>query len=186
MVGPSRDRPAPRWAPPSRSAKLFFNVPARRKFLKATATESAHVSDVLLGMALARHDVTFVLTRDGRPVREHLRVGTRAERARSVMSGETLVVCRGERGPIQIEALLAPPERARAGATGLSVLVNGRPVRDRQLVRAVSQAYGSVLEGGRYPLGVVWIDLPPSVVDVNVHPQKAESASRMRAASSTP
>jgi DNA mismatch repair protein MutL len=90
------------------------------------------------------------------------------------MVGETLVACRAERGAIQIEALLAPPERARAGATGLSILVNGRPVRDRQLVRAVSQAYGSVLEGGRYPLGVVWLDLPPSVVDVNVHPQKAE------------
>jgi len=154
--------------------ELFFNVPARRKFLKATATESAHVSDVLLGMALARHDVTFVLTRDGRPVREHLRVASRADRARAMMAGESLVACRSERGPIQIEALLAPPERARAGATGLSILVNGRPVRDRQLVRAVSQAYGSVLEGGRYPLGVVWIDLPPSVVDVNVHPQKAE------------
>ena len=155
---------------------LFFNVPARRKFLKATATESAHVSDVLLGMALARYDVTFVLTRDGRPVREHLRVGSRAERARAVMSsdGVSLVECRAERGPIRIQAMLAPPERARAGATGLSILVNGRPVRDRQLVRAVSQAYGSVLEAGRYPLGVVWIDVPPEVVDVNVHPQKAE------------
>jgi len=151
-------------------------VPARRKFLKATATESAHVSDVLLGMALARYDVTFVLTRDGRPVREHLRAASRAERARSVMSsdGASLVECRSERGAIRIEGLLAPPERARSGATGLSVLVNGRPVRDRQLVRAVSQAYGSVLEAGRYPLGVVWIDVPPEVVDVNVHPQKAE------------
>src|SRR4029079_5211936 len=77
--------------------ELFFNVPARRKFLKATATESAHVSDVLLGMALARHDVTFVLTRDGRPVREHLRASTREERARSVLSGESLVACRAER-----------------------------------------------------------------------------------------
>jgi len=155
---------------------LFFNVPARRKFLKATATESAHVSDVLLGMALARYDVTFVLTRDGRPVREHLRVSSRAERARAVMSsdGVSLVECRAERGAIRIEAMLSPPERARAGATGLSVLVNGRPVRDRQLVRAVSQAYGSVLEAGRYPLGVVWVDVPPEVVDVNVHPQKAE------------
>jgi DNA mismatch repair protein MutL len=155
---------------------LFFNVPARRKFLKATATESAHVSDVLLGMALARYDVTFVLTRDGRPVREHLRVASRADRARAVMGsdGASLVACRAERGAIRIEALLAPPERARSGATGLSILVNGRPVRDRQLVRAVAQAYGSVLEGGRYPLGVVWIDVPPEVVDVNVHPQKAE------------
>jgi DNA mismatch repair protein MutL len=80
---------------------LFFNVPARRKFLKATATESAHVSDVLLGMALARYDVTFVLTRDGRPVREHLRATSRAERARAVMSsdGASLVECRSERGP---------------------------------------------------------------------------------------
>jgi DNA mismatch repair protein MutL len=155
---------------------LFYNVPARRKFLKATATESAHVSDVLLGMALARYDVTFVLTRDGRPVREHLRVASRADRARAVMSsdGASLVECRAERGAIRIEAMLAPPERARAGATGLLVLVNGRPVRDRQLVRAVAQAYGSVLEAGRYPLGVVWIDVPPEVVDVNVHPQKAE------------
>jgi DNA mismatch repair protein MutL len=155
---------------------LFFNVPARRKFLKATATESAHVSDVLLGMALARYDVTFVLTRDGRPVREHLRAASRAERARTVMSsdGASLVECRSERGAVRIEGLLAPPERARSGATGLSILVNGRPVRDRQLVRAVSQAYGSVLEAGRYPLGVVWIDVPPEVVDVNVHPQKAE------------
>ena len=155
---------------------LFFNVPARRKFLKATATESAHVSDVLLGMALARYDVTFVLTRDGRPVREHLRASSRAERARSVMSsdGASLVECRSERGAIRIEAMLAPPERARSGATGLSILVNGRPVRDRQLARAVSQAYGSVLEAGRYPLGVVWVDVPPEVVDVNVHPQKAE------------
>ena len=153
---------------------LFFNVPARRKFLKATATESAHVSDVLLGMALARHDVTFVLTRDGRPVREHLRVASRADRARAVLTGEKLVECRAERGPMRVEGMLAPPERARAGATGLSILVNGRPVRDRQLVRAVAQAYGSVLESGRYPLGVVWIDVPPEVVDVNVHPQKAE------------
>jgi DNA mismatch repair protein MutL len=155
---------------------LFFNVPARRKFLKATATESAHVGDVLLGMALARYDVTFVLTRDGRTVRAHLRAASRADRARSVMSsdGASLVACRAERGPVHIEAMLAPPERARAGATGLSILVNGRPVRDRQLVRAVAQAYGSVLESGRYPLGVVWIDVPPEVVDVNVHPQKAE------------
>ena len=154
--------------------ELFYNVPARRKFLKATATESAHVSEVLLGMALSRHDVTFVLTRDGRPVREHLRASSREDRGRAVLTGEKLIACRAERGAIHIEGLLAPPERARAGSTGLSILVNGRPVRDRQLVRAVAQAYGSVLEAGRFPLGVVWIDVPAGVVDVNVHPQKAE------------
>jgi DNA mismatch repair protein MutL len=70
--------------------------------------------------------------------------------------------------------LLAAPERARAGSSGLSLLVNGRPVRDRALARAVSNAYGSVLDGGRYPVGVVWLELPHELVDINVHPQKAE------------
>ena len=153
---------------------LFFNVPARRKFLKATATESAHIGDVMLGMALARPDVTFVLSRDGRIVREFLRMPSRAERAAAALSGEKLVACKGSRWAIEVEAMLAPPERARAGATGLTLLVNGRTVRDRALARAVAQAYGSVLDGGRYPVGVVWVDLPADVVDVNVHPQKAE------------
>src|SRR5258708_23316272 len=75
---------------------------------------------------------------------------------------------------MRIEAFLTPPERARAGAVGLHLLVNGRPVRDRQLARSVAQAYGSVLEPGRYPTGVVYVDLPLDQVDVNVHPQKAE------------
>ncbi|MBX3206367.1 MAG: DNA mismatch repair endonuclease MutL [Labilithrix sp.] len=153
---------------------LFFNVPARRKFLKATATESAHVGDVLLGAALARPDVTFTLSRDRRVVREYLRVGTRAERARAASTGENLAHVVAERGPLRLEAMVAAPERARSGATGLALLVNGRPVRDRVLARAVAHAYGSVLEGGRYPVGVVWLDLPAELVDINVHPQKAE------------
>lgn len=154
--------------------ELFFNVPARRKFLKATATESAHVGDVLLGAALARPDVTFTLSRDGRAVREYLRASSRAERARVTSAGDSLAHVIAERGPLRIEAMLAAPERARAGAAGLALLVNGRPVRDRVLARAVANAYGSVLEGGRYPVGVVWLDLPAEVVDINVHPQKAE------------
>lgn len=153
---------------------LFFNVPARRKFLKATATESAHVGDVLLGAALARPDVTFTLSRDGRVVREYLRVPSRAERARVTSAGENLSHVLANRGPLRIEAMLGPPERARSGTTGLALLVNGRHVRDRVLARAVANSFGSVLDGGRYPVGVVWLDLPTELVDVNVHPQKAE------------
>jgi DNA mismatch repair protein MutL len=153
---------------------LFFNVPARRKFLKSTGTESAHVSEALLLAALARPDVSFFLVRDGRPAREWLRVATRRERVAQTIDGERLETCLGERGPLKIEAHLAAPERARAGTVGLHLLVNGRPVRDRSLARAVSQAYGSVLEPGRYPVGAVYVDLPPDQVDVNVHPQKAE------------
>jgi DNA mismatch repair protein MutL len=153
---------------------LFFNVPARRKFLKSTGTESAHVSEAMLLAALARPDVSFFLVRDGRAAREWLRVPTRRERVAQTIDGERLEACVGERGPLRIEAHLAAPERARAGTVGLHLLVNGRPVRDRPLARAVSQAYGSVLEPGRYPVGTVYVDLPPDQVDVNVHPQKAE------------
>jgi DNA mismatch repair protein MutL len=153
---------------------LFFNVPARRKFLKSTATESAHVGEAVLLAALARPDVTLVLARDGRVAREYLRAQTRGERARQVFPDEALETCSGARGALRIEAYLAAPERARAGAVALHLFVNGRPVKDRQLARAVAQAYGSVLEPGRYPVGVLYIDLPPELLDVNVHPQKAE------------
>jgi DNA mismatch repair protein MutL len=153
---------------------LFYNVPARRKFLRSTGTESGHVSDVVEAAALARPDVTFTLTRDGRRVREMLRARTREERVAQVEAEENLTPCRGERGPLRVEAFLSRPEAARAGAGGLTLVVNGRTVRDRALMVAVAQAYGSVLERGRYPRGVVYLDLPLELVDVNVHPQKAE------------
>ena len=152
---------------------LFFNVPPRRKFLRSAGTESGHVSDVLEAAALARHDLTITLTRDGRRVREWLRAETRAERVRAAI-GEGLSGCSGRRGPLAVEAFLSRPEHARSGAGGLKLLVNCRPVRDRALLHTVAQAYGSVLERGRYPRGVVYLDLPPELVDVNVHPQKAE------------
>lgn len=153
---------------------LFFNVPARRKFLRAVSTESAHVTEVVESAALCRPEVTFVLSRDGRVAREWLRAESREERARDVFDDEPLALCAGERGPLSVEAFLSRPERARAGATRLLFFVNGRPVKDRTLARMVANAYGSVLEAGRYPVGVVHIDLPPDFVDVNVHPQKAE------------
>jgi DNA mismatch repair protein MutL len=154
-------------------ADLFFNVPARRKFLRSTGTESGHVTEVIESAALARPDVTFTLARDGRRVREFLRSDVRDERVRQV-SEDGLAACRGERGPLRVEAFLSRPEAARAGAGGLRLLVNGRPIRDRALQTAIAQAYGSVLERGRYPRGVVYLDLAPELVDVNVHPQKAE------------
>ncbi|HSU38249.1 MAG TPA: DNA mismatch repair endonuclease MutL, partial [Polyangiaceae bacterium] len=154
--------------------ELFFNVPARRKFLRSSGTESGHVTEVVEAAALARPDLTFTLARDGRRVREYLRAKDREERVRGVCAEDELAACRGERGPLRVEAFLSRPEAARAGASGLRLLVNGRPVRDRAILVAVAQAYGSVLERGRYPRGVVYLDLPNELVDVNVHPQKQE------------
>lgn len=153
---------------------LFYNVPARRKFLRALATESAHVSEVIDGVALSRPDVTVTLSRDGRRVREHLRALNREDRVKSTFVGWELARCAGPMGPLVIEAYLSRPEKARFGAGGLWMFVNGRPVKDRALARAVAHAYGSVLEPGRYPVGVVYVDLPSDLVDVNVHPQKSE------------
>lgn len=153
---------------------LFFNVPARRKFLRSSGTESGHVGEVVEAAALSSPHVTFTLMRDGRKAREWLRARDRSERVSDVFGDESLVSCRGERGPLLVEAYLGRPERARAGAASLKLFCNQRPVRDRAVLATVAQAYGSVLERGRYPRGVVYLELPPQLVDINVHPQKAE------------
>jgi DNA mismatch repair protein MutL len=154
--------------------ELFFNVPARRKFLRSLATESAHVTEVALAAALARPDLAVTLTRESKVVREWLRAASREERVRAVFAADALSCCRGTRGPLGAEAYLGKPEQSRAAASALLLFVNGRIIRDRSLVRAVAQAYGNVLAPGRYPAGVVYLDLDPGLVDVNVHPQKAE------------
>ncbi|WP_437506553.1 DNA mismatch repair endonuclease MutL [Sorangium sp. So ce1099] len=153
---------------------LFYNVPARRKFLRAVGTESAHVTEIAQAIALGEPGVTLVLSRDGRVAREWLRATSRAERIRAMLAGEELATCAGQRGPLTVEAYVSRPERARSGAGWLWMFVNGRHVRDRSLARSIALAYGSVLEPGRYPIGAVFIDLPAELVDVNVHPQKAE------------
>ena len=153
---------------------LFFNVPARRKFLRSSATEAGHVTEVIEQVALSRHDVTITLTRDGRRVREFLRATTRNERVAQVVGDDSLARCDGARGPLGLEAFLSRPEQARNGATGLRLFVNGRAIRDRALAATIAHAYGSVLERGRYPRGVAYLELPLELVDVNVHPQKAE------------
>lgn len=153
---------------------LFFNIPARRKFLRSTGTESSHVTQVVEGAALSRPEVTFTLTRDGRRVREMLRCATRAERVAQLLPDESLAAVQGSRGPLTLTAFLCAPERARPGASGLWLLINGRVIRDRMLATTVAQAYGSVLPPGNYPRGVLYLELATQLVDVNVHPQKAE------------
>jgi len=154
--------------------ELFFNVPARRKFLKSVGTESARVSEVVRRVALAHPGLRITLTRDGRRGLELLPAASRAERAQGVVGKERLERTEGSRDGVRVEAMLSAPERARAGAGGLHLFVNGRPVKDRALSRAVSFAYGSVLPPGRYPVGVVYVEIDPEEVDVNVHPQKTE------------
>jgi DNA mismatch repair protein MutL len=153
---------------------LFFNVPARRKFLKSHATETAHAGEVCFRVALAAPSLRLTYHANDRRVREYLPLKSRAERAQQLFAGESVRALTGERDGIHVEAFLGPPERARTGAKSLYVYVNGRSVKDRALARSIAFAYGSVLPPGRYPTGVVFVDLDPESVDVNVHPQKAE------------
>jgi DNA mismatch repair protein MutL len=152
---------------------LFFNVPARRKFLKSKATESAQIGEVCLRAALLDSGLRLLLLRDGRRAAEYLPALDWAERGVHIVPDKRVRI-EGEHGGVRVRAVLGAPEDSRSGALGLHVFVNGRPVRERNLARSVSYAYGSVMPPGRYPVGLVHIDIAPEEVDVNVHPQKAE------------
>ena len=123
--------------------------------------------------ALAHPGLRITLRRDGRQSHEYLPAASLQERASAVL-GVQLNPVSGQRSGVSVHAMLAAPEKARAGAGGLHMFVNGRPVKDRALARAVAFAYGSVLPPGRYPVGVVHVSVPPEELDVNVHPRKTE------------
>jgi DNA mismatch repair protein MutL len=155
-------------------ADLFYNVPARLKFLKSKPTESGHVSNTCLRAALAFPGLALTLSRDGRQTHEFLPGQSLVERTLAAFPDEQLttyeVPCEGA----VVRAALGAPERARSGAAHLHLFVNQRPVRDLTLARCIAFAYGSVLPPGRFPVGAVHLELEPTDVDVNVHPQKLE------------
>jgi DNA mismatch repair protein MutL len=154
--------------------ELFYNVPARLKFLKAKPTESAHVAAVCLRAALSRPELALTLTRDGRVSHDFPRAEHLHARVVAAFPDETLVRYDAEFDGVRMTASLGAPERARSGSAQLHLFVNRRPVRDMALARSVAYAYGSVLPPGRFPAGALFLELDPSEVDVNVHPQKLE------------
>jgi len=155
---------------------LFFNTPARLKFMKSAETEAGHVADHLTRLALSRPDVRFVYLNDGRVVFRALKSDLQ-ERALSLlgrsMTAQISSVDR-EDGGMRLHGLAARPECSRSVASHLYTFVNGRFVRDRVLQHAVLQAYRRFLEKGRYPVAALFLSLPPGDVDVNVHPTKHE------------
>ena len=156
---------------------LFFNTPARGKFLKAEATETANVSEAMLRLGLAHPSVHLRLRVGGRvaldlPVHRDLAERVRAALARRGASA--LHEAAGDEGGNQVRAFLAGPEEVSATARSTFLFVGGRFVRDRSLLHALALGYGPLLEKGRYPLAALFLDLPGHDVDVNVHPQKME------------
>ena len=158
-------------------ADLFYNVPARLKFLKTDRTESSHVAETLLHLALAWPGIHFTLTEDERRSLDLPRHADLTERASAALGRRgrgRLHPARITRDGMVIEAALGSPIGAVATARNVYLLVNRRGVRDRMLLRMLAQGYGELLDRGRYPVAVLQVQLPPEQVDVNVHPQKLE------------
>ena len=164
---------------------LFFNVPARRKFLRAERTELSHIEEWLRSLALARPDVELRVSHNGRPTRRWRALGL-LDTAAALASPDRLLETLGEEfarnalrvdhagAGLRLHGWIAMPAYNRAATDQQYLYVNGRAVRDRNVAHAVRQAYSDVLFHGRHPAYVLFLELDPRGVDVNVHPAKHE------------
>jgi DNA mismatch repair protein MutL len=155
---------------------LYFNTPARRKFLRTEPTEFGHCDEVFRRIALARPEVAFTLKHNGR-VSRHLREQPVRERVAALLGAELLdasVPLDAQAGPLRLSGLAGTPQAARSRADAQYFFVNGRFVRDRLLAHAAREAYAELLHGERQPSYVLFLELDPRGVDVNVHPAKTE------------
>ncbi|HWP39805.1 MAG TPA: DNA mismatch repair endonuclease MutL, partial [Tepidisphaeraceae bacterium] len=155
---------------------LFYNVPARRKFLKGPATEFGHIAEMLLRCALPRPDISFRLLHNGRMVLD-LPASTEQQRLLCAWPQEfheqrLPLDCRD--AEIRLRGIIGLPELARPTARYQHLYLNNRPIRDKFIQHALREAYRGLTEPGRYPAAILLIDMPPEDVDVNVHPTKAE------------
>ena len=156
--------------------ELYFNTPARRKFLRTEATEWGHCDEAFRRIALAHPDVGFTLQHNGRVAASA--AGARPARARRgaprrARSSTARRAVDAEAGPLAIAGFAVQPAYATQ-RSGQYVFVNGRFVRDRMLAHALREAYRDVLHHDRQPAYALWLALDPRLVDVNVHPQKSE------------
>lgn len=156
---------------------LFFNLPARRKFLKGDVTERRHISQLVARYALAYPQVTFELQLDGKHSLQTSGNGDRREILAALYDAgmaRRMIPVEAPDAEIGVTGFISPPELTRANRAELTFFVNGRWVQDSALAAATVQAYHGMLMVGRYPLVVLFVDMPSELVDVNVHPTKAE------------
>jgi DNA mismatch repair protein MutL len=156
---------------------LFFNAPARKKFLRAPGTESGHITETISRIALAHFDRRFFLEADGRTVLDAPPCATRGERVAQIFGrgvAEQLVRFDRAAGPYRASGHASRPDFTRSSPRDQWLFVNGRPVRDRGVLHAIAGAYHTLLPRGRYPFVLLFLEIPPDRVDVNVHPAKGE------------
>jgi DNA mismatch repair protein MutL len=163
---------------------LFFNAPARAKFLKSVAAETRAVSEAVTTLALANPHVAFTLTSEDRTLLEVAAAPDAASRLGQLWPGEeagTLVAVAGEVGGVEIRGLVQRPDAAKPGVRRVHLFVNGRPFRAPALVRAAERGYRTTISHGVRPWIILYLQVPGGDVDVNVHPAKAEVRFREQA-----
>jgi len=156
---------------------LFFNVPARLKFLKHISTERRHIDELVTRYALAYPAVRFQLYQDERPALLTSSNGNRLEILATLYGVEVakqMLEVMAEDDDLSIRGFISPISLTRSNRREITFFVNGRPIQDPALSTALVQAYHTLLMVGRYPLAILFLKLPPESVDVNVHPTKAE------------
>ena len=155
---------------------LYSNIPARRKFLKTEATEFTHCADVFKRLALVAPGVEFLLQHNGK-LRHHYRCADISQRIEAVLGDEfihSVVFIDEQAADIRLHGVVALPAYARASRDTQYFFVNNRFVRDKLITHAIKEAYRDVLHLDRYPAFVLFLEMRPSEVDVNVHPTKTE------------
>lgn len=156
---------------------LFYNVPARRKFLRSVETEMAHISEQFLRLAMAHPEIHFQLSHQERLQYDFPQAKDAVQRAGQILGVDLtrrLKPFEVETPSLRLHGLAGPPDIQRANAQSLFVYVNGRPVWDRMVNRAVLGAYDSMLPKGKFPMVVMFLEILHDLVDVNVHPTKRE------------
>ena len=155
---------------------LYYNTPARRKFLKSEATEFGHCEEVFTRAALSRPEVTFTLRHNGRVIARH-GPGDAAKRIEAALGEEfagSMRAIDADGGALKLTGFAGSPAYTRAARDAQFVYVNGRFVRDKLLAHALREAYSDVLHGERHPAYVLFLEIDPLAIDVNVHPAKIE------------
>ena len=164
---------------------LFFNTPARRKFLRRDETELGHIGETLTRLALSSPEVCFRFVHNGRLLWEVNRQNTLAERVAELLGRQVVhdMLCLDSHGPegMRLSGLISRPSLSRAGLGGVYTFINGRFIRDRVVQHALGDGYRNLLEKGRHPVLVLFLEVEPSQVDVNVHPTKHEVRFRQQA-----
>lgn len=156
---------------------LFFNIPARRKFLRSIDTEMSHINDQILRVAMAYPEIHFRHSHEERTQYDFPAAKDLAQRASQVLGSElsgALHPFDDETPPLRMHGLAGSPDFHRANAGSIFVYVNRRPVQDRSLNRSVLSAYEALIPRGRFPVAVLFLEIPTESVDVNSHPAKRE------------